>query len=47
VKTPKRWWQILAWLRKGIITPEEGCFLLEQELKKAAFGLYKKGYSWR
>jgi hypothetical protein len=47
LKTQKRWLQIVAWLRKGIITPEEGLFLLEQEIKKAAFGLNKKEYSLR
>jgi hypothetical protein len=29
----KKWLQILVWLLKGVITLEEGLFLMEQKLK--------------
>ncbi|HHT48677.1 MAG TPA: hypothetical protein GXZ98_05225 [Firmicutes bacterium] len=44
---PKRWWQVLVWLWRGVITLEEGIFLFGQAWKRVNYSWPKKGYSLR
>ena len=40
---PKRWWQVLVWLWRGVITLEEGIFLFGQAWKRNIAG--RRNYS--